>query len=325
MPFIPRVPLDVIETLFANAAGIALITFTSSTLTVRSFAAKNGYDIDADREMAAIGAANIAAALSQGFAVAGADSRTAMNDAAGGRTQVAGLVSAAAIALVLIFLTGPLRYVPIPALGAVLIMAAWSLVDVVAVRNLWHDDRGEFAICIISTLGVVAVGSIHAIMFAVVLALLRFVRIVARPRWEILGTVKELPGFHGVERHADAQTVPGLCLFRFNSPIVFFNAPYFKFSALKAATAAGSGLKWFVIDAVPITATDVTGRYAVRELEQELHRRGARLVVAGRQTELISWRRSKGVKQGWSDSVLDFPTLRQALRAFQREAGIHES
>src|SRR4030095_11660769 len=107
-----------VPALLSSAAGIALIAFASMVLTSRSFAIKNGYDIDVDREFAALGAANIASALSQGFAVSGADSRTAMNDAAGGRTQMAGLVAAAATAAVLLFLTGPLRYVLTPALGA---------------------------------------------------------------------------------------------------------------------------------------------------------------------------------------------------------------
>src|SRR5262249_51949540 len=127
---VPHFSLDTLKPVLVNAAGIALISFTSLMLTARSFAAKNGYDVDADRDMAALGAANIAAAVSGGFAVSGADSRTAMSDAAGGRTQVTGLVSAAAIALVLVFLTGPLKYVPVPALGAVLVMAGVSLVNI---------------------------------------------------------------------------------------------------------------------------------------------------------------------------------------------------
>src|SRR5436853_7754072 len=98
-------------------------------LTARSFAAKNRYEIDVDQEFAALGAANIAAAVSQGFAVSGADSRTAMSDAAGGRTRVTGLVAAVSLAVVLLFLTGPLQYVPIAALGAVLVIAAFSLLD----------------------------------------------------------------------------------------------------------------------------------------------------------------------------------------------------
>ena len=321
---VPSVPLDALKPLIAGAAGIALISFTSLMLTARSFGAKNGYEVDADRDMAALGAANIAAAVSHGFAVSGADSRTAMNDAAGGRTQVAGLVSAAAIALVLIFLTEPLKYVPVTALGAVLVVAGLSLVDLGMLRLLWREDRAEFAISIVATIGVVAVGSIDAILLVVVLALLRFVRIVARPPVEVLGIVEDMPGFHSIARHPAAKTVPGLCLLRFNSPIVFFNAPYFKRCALEAIAAAGPGLRWLVLDAVPVTSHDVTGRYALRELDRELGARGISIAVAGRQTEIANWRREAGLDRVPPPLRL-YPTLRSAVRALEKELAASNS
>jgi high affinity sulfate transporter 1 len=316
--FLPDIHLREIEPLLGDAAGIALIAFTSMMLTARSFAAKNGYDIDADRDLAAIGAANIAAAISQGFAVSGADSRTAMNDAAGGRTQVAGLFAAGAIALVLLFLTGPLKYVPVPALGAVLVIAAFSLVNIKTLRMLWREDKGEFAISIVATLGVVAIGSIKAILFAVVLALLRFIRLVARPSYEVLGEVEGYPGFHSVTRHPTARTVPGLLLFRFNSPVVFFNAPYFKRAVLQTAVAAGPGLRWFVIDAVPVTGIDVTGRHTLIELERELAARDVKLVIAGRLTQTRERLRKIG-REDLGQKVLHFPTIEEAARIFHTE------
>jgi MFS superfamily sulfate permease-like transporter len=176
--------------------------------------------------------------------------------------------------------------------------------------------ENEFAISVIATLGVVVVGSIDAILLAVVLALLRFVRIVARPPGEVLGEVPGIPGFHSSEHHPDATTIPGLCLFRFNSPIVFFNAPYFKRSALQAAAAAGPDLRWFVLDAVPLTSHDVTGRHALRELVHELDARGVRVAMAGRQTEFGDWRRAKGSEE---IGLRYYPTLRRAVRELQKE------
>jgi MFS superfamily sulfate permease-like transporter len=112
-PFrLPNFPLEMLDDLLAAAAGVALVSFSSMMLTSRSFASKNRYEIDPDREFAALGAANLASALSQGFAVSGADSRTAMIDASGGRTQVTGLVAAGAVAAVLLFLTGPAAACP---------------------------------------------------------------------------------------------------------------------------------------------------------------------------------------------------------------------
>ena len=313
---LPAFPLDQLGDIAGAAAGLALVSFSSMMLTARSFAAKNRYEIDADREMVALGAANIAASLSQSFAISGADSRTAMNDASGGRTQVAGLVAAAAITVVLLFLTGPLRYIPIAALGAVLIQAALSLLDLQALRQFYRLNRIAFALSLLTTVGVIWFGAIDAIGVVVVLALLNFVRITARPRVEILGEVEGLPGFHAVARHPTAQTHPGMLLFRFNAPLVFFNAPYFKQQAQAAVDAAGPDLKWFVVDALPITEVDVTGFYAADELAQTLRVRGVELMLAGRMTEMIELRKSLGL--GESNIVARYlPTLEQAVQAYQ--------
>ncbi len=319
---LPSPPLDrfqdALPELLAAAAGIALVSFSSAMLTARSFAAKNRYDIDVDREFSALGAANIASALSQGFAISGADSRTAMSDAAGGRTRAAGLVAAGTVALVLLFLTGPLEYVPIAALGAVLVMASVSLMDVASLRRFWLLDKRELALSLIATLGVVWVGAIDAILVVVLLALVRFVQLAARPNAEVLGKVKGQAGLHSVERHADARTTPGLLLFRFNAPLVFFNAPYFKRRALAAMDAAGADLRWFVLDLIPLTQVDVTGIYTLEDLAEELRRRGAELVLAGRRTEVADWLHRRGLMEH-ANLQRHFSTMRQAMRAFRIE------
>ncbi|PYU09971.1 MAG: SulP family inorganic anion transporter [Acidobacteria bacterium] len=313
---VPHFPLSMVPSLLGDAAGLALVTFSSMMLTSRSFASKNRYDIDADREFAALGTANIASALSQGFAVSGADSRTAMSDATGGRTQVTGLFAAATIAVVLLFFTGPLRYVPTAALGAVLVKAAASLVDLRALGRIYQIDRREFALSIVATLGVVAVGSMEAILVAVVLAILRFVKLVSRPKIEILGEVKGFPGFHAVDRHPEAVTVPGLTLLRFNAPIVFFNAPFFKRGVIAAADAAGPSLKWLVLDMLPITLVDTTGLYTVDEIADTLRERGVILAAAGRQTEWRLWAESR--HRGLKDQkIAIYPTLREVIRDYQ--------
>jgi high affinity sulfate transporter 1 len=315
----PTVPLQDVASLAADAAGLALVVFTSGMLTARSFAAKGGYRIDVDREFAAFGAANISSALSQGFAVTGADSRTAVGVAAGGRTQMTGLVAAITLAAVLLFLTEPLRYVPVAALGAVLVFAAFSLFDVRTLREIWKYDRLEVGLSLITTLGVVAVGAINGILFAVALALARFVRQTARPRDEVLGKVEGLPGFHSIERHGTAaKTLPGLVLFRFNGPLTFFNGDYFKQRALAAADAAGKDVRWFVIDAIPISDIDVNGLYALRDLNVELEARGTTLILAGRRTEFLIWLREIGLYRTEWDHRL-FPTLTQALKAYRQK------
>jgi high affinity sulfate transporter 1 len=319
---LPRFPEDDIPSLLGSAAGLALVLFSSGMLTARSFASKGGYEIDADRELAAFGAANLASALSQGFAVTGADSRTAVAAAAGGRTQVTGLVAAVTITAVLLFLTGPLRYVPIAALGALLVFASISLFDTRTLREIWSIDRTEVVLAVITTLGVVALGAINGILIAVGLALVRFVKLTARPRDEVLGTVDGLPGLHSIERHPDARTFPGLVLYRFDGPLTFFNSDYFKMRALAVAEAAGPELRWFVIDAIPVSQIDMTGLYALRDLRLRLEARGTSLLLAGRRTEFLAWFREAGLYRPEHETWI-LPTLRQALKAYRRELQQH--
>lgn len=313
---LPHFPLGVVPNLLGDAAGLALVTFSSMMLTSRSFASKNRYDVDADKEFAALGTANIASALSQGFAVSGADSRTAMSDATGGRTQVTGLIAAAIIAVVLLFFTEPLRHVPVAALGAVLVKAGLSLVDITALRTIYRIDRREFALSIMATLGVVSVGSMRAILVAVILAILRFVRLLSRPKIEVLGEVEGFPGFHAVDRHPDAVTVPGLVLLRFNAPIVFFNAPFFKRGVLAAADAGGPSLKWLVLDMLPVTLVDATGLFTVEEIADTLRERGVILAAAGRQTEWRLWAESRR-RMPKDRKIPIYPDLCEVVRVYQ--------
>ncbi|MGB8617760.1 MAG: SulP family inorganic anion transporter, partial [Pseudolabrys sp.] len=308
---LPRVNPALLPRLLAEAAGLALVSFSSLMLTARSFATKHGYDIEPDQDFAALGVANVASAVSRGFAISGADSRTAMSDAAGGRTHAVGLVAATAVALVLLFFTAPLQYVPMAALGAVLVVAGLSLIDIRSVRLFYQIDRTEAVLSALATLGVVAVGAVNAILFAVVLALLRFIKSISRPRVEILGKIEGLPGLHSLERHEGGQEVPGVLLFRFNAPITFFNEPYFKRELLRAVDEAGPNLRHVVLDLLPVTNIDATGLLTLTELVRVLETRGIRLNAAGRATEWRNWARSRGFA---GNRIRIFPTLRKAVR-----------
>jgi len=177
---------------------------------------------------------------------------------------------------------------------------------------------------VLSMLGVVAVGAIHAILVAVALAILRFVKLVSRPKIEVLGEVEGFPGFHSIERHPEATTVPGLMLLRFNSPIVFFNAPYFKREVIAAAQAAGPSLKWLVLDMLPITMIDATGLYTAEEVADTLQERSVVLAGAGRQTEWRVWAESRQ-RAPKERKIQMYPTMHEAIKAFREmEAGVVE-
>ncbi|PYC24503.1 SulP family inorganic anion transporter [Aquipseudomonas alcaligenes] len=311
---VPSFSPQLLPTLLADAAGLALVSFSSMMLTAQSFAEKNRYSIDTDREFVALGLANMASSFSQGFAISGADSRTAVADSSGGRSQLTSVIAALAIALVLLFFTAPLAYVPVAALGVVLVFGALSLVNLRFLAQLYRISRGELALCLLATVGVVAVGAIQAILLVVVLALLRFVRSTSRPLVEELGRVEGMRGFHALQRHAAGERQPGILLLRFNAPLVFFNAQFFRRAVRQALDQAGPGLRWFVLDMLPVTDVDATGLLVLRELVEEMTARGVTPVMAGRRSEWQRWREARGIQA--LPQVLHFATLREAQRAF---------
>jgi high affinity sulfate transporter 1 len=317
-PSIPRVPLGVLPVLLAEAAGLALVSFSSTMLVARSFADRNRDDVDPDREIAALGAANLAAALSQSFVVTGSGPRTAVAEAAGGRTQVAGLVSAAIVLLVLLFLTAPLRFVPTVSLAAILIVTGLSILNWKDLRAIHGIEPQEFWLAIIASVGVLLFGAIQAVLFVVVLALLRFVRLTARPKAEILGEVGGHGGYQSIERHADARSPDGMLMFRYNGPLVFFSAPHFRKSVRRAVADAGPGTRWFVIDLLPVSMIDTTGLFALRDAFDSLRAEGIVVAAAGRDAEWAD-RAARRDLSGVLTGIRFFPTLRQAEATYRAE------
>jgi high affinity sulfate transporter 1 len=313
----PAVPPEHIRPLLQGALGLALVSFTSGMVTARSFAARNGYDIDVDREFVALGACNVAAGLSQGFAVTGADSRTAVNDLMGGKSQATGLIAAATMALVLLFLTGPLQYLPISGLGAVLISAALGLFDGRALARLFRIHQGEFAVCAAALLGVVTLGALEGILVAVALAMLVLLIRSARPTDAVLGSVEGLSGYHNVARHDGAATVPGLVMYRFNASLIFYNASHFKRRVL-VVVAASPGTSWLVLDASPIVQLDSTGADTIAALADELGARGIRLVLASVHAQAQRMLERSGALERLGARAM-FATLRSAVESYQSE------
>ena len=311
----PAVPAMHLGPLVSGAAGLALVMVTSGMVTARSFAARNRYDIDVDKEFIAIGACNVAAGTSQGFAVTGADSRTAVNDAMGGKSQVTGLVAAAAIAVVLLFFTGPLRYLPSSALGAVLISAAIGLFDWRALVRLYRIHEGEFLVCVTAMLGVVTIGALQGIGLAVALSMLVLLIRSSRPADAVLGRVEGVPGFVDVARQEGATIVPGLVLYRFAASVIFYNAAYFKRRVLAVAEAS-PGTTWLVVDAAPIVHLDSTGADTIAALADDFAARGIRLVFGGVLPQVRRMLERSGTLERLGTGAV-FPTLRAAVEAYE--------
>lgn len=308
----PEFPPGLIRELVLPALNLAMVSFVSMMLTARSFAAKNGYEIDADKEFRALGMANLASAISQGFAISGASSRTAVNDANGGNSQLVSIIAAMLIALITFYLTTPLQYIPTAALGVVLVMVSLSLTDF---RGLWalrHSDRSAFWLALVSFVSVLTMGVIPGITLAVLLGLFQFLRNVMRPTEQLLGMDDE-----GVVRtlggNEQVKAIPGILIYRFNSPLTYFNAPYFKRRVMTLLVQDPLNPKCLVIDAVAsFTHQDISVMSMVGDLHKDLKRRGIHMVMAGRHGQMTHWLKQAGVRVD-DEGVILCPDMYQAL------------
>jgi high affinity sulfate transporter 1 len=311
----PRFDPALLKPLLFGAAGVALMSFSSDMVTARSFAARNRYDLDPDQEFVALGACQVAAGVSQGFAVSGADSRTAVNDAMGGKSQMVGLVAAATMTVVLFFLTDPLRYLPIAALGAVLIVAAIGLFDAPELVRMWRVRRSECALAVATMLGVIWLDVLDGVLIAVGCALLLLVKRASRPHEAVLGRVAGLGGWHSVADYPEAKTEPGLVVYRFASSLVFFNAGYFKKRMIELAESSRD-VRWIVLDGSPINLVDITGADTLDALVGELAERGVRLGFANVRREVSQMLDRAGVLERLGPDAV-FPALDAATDALR--------
>lgn len=294
----PTFNLGIARELVMPALNLAMVSFVSMMLTARSFAAKNGYDIDADKEFRALGFANIASALSQGFAVSGADSRTAVNDANGGKTQLVSIIAACIIAIVAIFLTAPLEFIPSAALGVVLVIASIHLIDLKAIWKLRLRDRPAFFLALTTLFAVLFIGVIPGITLAVLLGLFQFLQTVMRPTDQVLG-LDSKGVIRSVDNDEKAKAIPGVFIYRFNSPLTYFNATYFKRRLLERYVKESEHADCIIIDTVPcFTHLDLSVMAMLADLEVLFKKRGVRLILAGRKRQMIGWFQQTDMKFG---------------------------
>ncbi len=216
----PDVALDDATVLLGAAVGIAFVAFADTSVLSRSYAARLHQPVDQNRELAALGAANLAAGVFQGFPVSSSGSRTAVVEDMGARSQLAGLAGAITLAVLLIAGTGLVHDMPLSALAAVVIVAVLGLFDLRAIRRLYNWRRTEFALCLAAFAGVAVVGVLWGVGIAIALSLLNFIRRSWYPHDAVLGRVENLKGYHDTRRYPDATLIPGLVLYRFDAPSV---------------------------------------------------------------------------------------------------------
>jgi high affinity sulfate transporter 1 len=318
LPSFPRVELSALPLLLATAFGISLVAVGDTISTSAGFAARKGYEVDGDQEMVGIGSANLLAGLFQGFPVSTSGSRTAVAEQAGAKTQLTGIVAAALVLAMVLFIPGLVQNMPQSALAAIIIAASISLFDVPELRRLWSVRKSEFVLAMASILGVALVGVLEGIVIAVVISIFQLFERAWRPYAAVLGKPDDVAGYHDITRYPSANQLPGLLIIRWDAPLIFANANIFRKKLRKLIARIDPSPVWVVITAEPITDVDTTAGDMLVDLDLELNAAGIHLVFA----ELKDSVREKIERYGLLETIDRrhfYPTIEVAVEQFQQE------
>jgi high affinity sulfate transporter 1 len=277
---IPWITFADVGPVLTGGLAVALVSFADTSVLSRSYAARTGTYVDPNQEMVGLGAANLAAGLFQGFPISSSSSRTPVAEAAGARTQLTGVVGALSVALLLLLAPNLLQHLPSSALAAVVIASAIGLVEVADLRRIFRIQRWEFWLSIVCTIGVAVLGAIPGIGLAIVVAVIEFLWDGWRPHFAVLGRAEGVKGYHDIKRYPDARQIPGLVLFRWDAPLFFANAEFFRDCVLDTVSDSPTPVRWLVVAAEPVTSVDVTAADVLAELHETLHEAGIELCFA---------------------------------------------
>ncbi|MEV0826368.1 SulP family inorganic anion transporter [Nonomuraea rubra] len=294
-------PVARTASLLGPALSIALLVYASSVLTARALAtkeaAKEGKDVDVQQEFLGLAAANAAAGLLGGFPANGSDSRSALLAGSGARTRLAGLGAAAAVVGTLLVLMPLIRTLPQAALGTVIILTAARLVDVAALRRLWRIHRTDFTLAIVTALGVLVFGVLQGIGIGVAVSLLEVLRRAVMPYTAVLGRTGEEHAYRDIAHHRDAETLPGLVVYRFDAPLFFANADVLRTEVRRLVAGGEPPVRQIILDAEAVYDIDTTGAETLHRLIDDCDRAGVRLVLARTRTPVRALLRDTGLDQ----------------------------
>lgn len=314
-PAVPAMPAD-LQLLLIGAAGVTLVGFTDTVLTGRAFRRHHDAEVDPQSELRAMSLSNVAAGLFQGMTVSSSGSRTALARSSHAQSQGYSLVAAAGVVVVLVFAAPALSVLPKAGLAALVIYAALKLIEVREFRSLWSFNRIEFALALITTIAVLGVGILYGVLVAVGLSVLAMLARVARPHAAALGFVRGLAGMHDIQDFDDAAEVPGLLVFRYDSPLFFANAEDFKKEALHLVAEREPELRWFALNCEAITSVDSTAAAALTSLIGDLKEVDITVCLVRAKRELIVELARAGVLALIGDDHV-YPTLPTLVQAFR--------
>jgi SulP family sulfate permease len=313
---VPEVSWNDLLALVPVAASCLVMIVAQSAATARAYALRHPEAFDENRDLAGLAAANAAAALSGTFVVNGSPTQTAMVERSGGSSQLAHLVTAGTVGLVLLFLTGPLQYLPRCTLGAIVFTIAIGLVDLRGLRDIQRESPRECLLALITAAVVVGIGVGAGIVLAMVLSLLHHVRHSYQPHTAVLvddeGHWRPIPALPG------AQSEPGVIVFQFGADLFYANAGRFAAEVRALVAGAPAPVRWLVLEAGAVTSVDYSAARVVRRLIEELTADGVTLLLVHAEASL----RSDLVRHRLADVIGEgrvFERLREALARVRGE------
>jgi high affinity sulfate transporter 1 len=318
-PSLPVIEPSSLPFLLAASLGISLVAIGDTIATSTGFAARRGYEVDGNQELAGIGSANLLAGLFQGFPVSTSGSRTAVAEQSGAQTQLTGVVAAGCVLAMLLFFPNLVRDLPQPALAALVIAAGLSLFDLAELRRLFVMRKSELALAVACAVGVAVVGVLAGIVIAVGVAIGQFFWRAWRPYSAVLGKPPGVAGFHDVTHYPDAAQIPGLLVLRWDAPLFFANASLFRDMVRRRLAETAPAPRWVLLAAEPITDVDTTAAELLTDLDEELNAGGVHLVFAGLKDPV----KDRMVRYGLLETIARrhfFPTLEVAVESFERAA-----
>jgi anti-anti-sigma factor len=268
-----------VDNLLAVALACFLLSYVESISVARTFSLKHRYPISADQELLALGLANLAAGMGQGYPLAGGMSQSAVNETGGAKTPMALVVASAGIGIVLLFLTGLMNNLPEPLLAAVVLIAVGGLIRPRELRHLYRVSRMEFRVAMVATVGVLAFGILKGVLLAAIFSILLLLRRASHPKIAVLGKLRGSDGFADSARYADSETIPHVLVLRVEAGLFYFNAQNVKNEVLEQARRQGD-VELVIIDLSTSANIDLAGVRMLRELDEQVAQGGASLMLA---------------------------------------------
>lgn len=313
---LPMIPLSDYLRLLPGALAIVAILLCEGLLLVRSYSNKYNYKADGDQMLFAYGAANLAGAFTGSLLTGNSPSRSAAMESAGARSQLPSLVAAVTIAVVMLFFTDLLAYLPTAALAGIVANAVLSLIEVHEFKELWRMRRSEFWIATVCLLSVLALGPLRAVMIAFLLSVIDVIRRASRPETSALLEAPDGSHFLPAE-DGQATASSGLLVYRFGAPLYFANATLFLDEVERLVTESPTPVRWFVLDAQAMVDVDTTGAGALRQAIALLRKRNITFAVSRADRAFLSWLERYELKELIEPGRF-YPTNRHAAEAFRQ-------